>query len=716
MDCSRFERRFDVRGATTGFSLTGDGPRASDDVTEGEKSLGGDDGAFRSGPSTLTPRSRPAVFSQRGMPGAKRESDGDVSPPAVKRSRGADPPRPDPPAAAHRDELGFEHDEAPSRALAASAGRCESAWSAFETTASCLGVDLEGRPEDVREFVRIKCVRRAPAPRAPELRTRRATARARRPPVARARFVSIPPAPRVALPHPPAMNPFPRIPAHVPRPHISPSPILARSGVGADSRARLWMAWSGAKEREAKAPRTYLDEVRLAFAAAADRAEEEDEADAAAEEESESSGASDPSDPLFSRAPASARRPPRAPSDMARHASQINLDVERTFPSHPDFRLPEKGAAGGNGRRLEPLRRVLMALAHAHPDVGYTQGMNFIAGWAMLALDASAEGGDGRRGRAPAPLHAVERSETSAFWLVSALLAGAFRGYFEPGLEALREDLDALDLAFCADHCAAWTRLAEHGCAVKFFCPRWLLCATVGAAPTAVALRVWDVFLVDADRDPRGVLLRVCAEALAMRQDAVRTAAGVGEAVEAVRAAPARVENVQGFLRRVRDAPRRDTRELAEAAERAKASEKKRREEHARRGEEEARKRRREAERASRVGPRAKATDAWRVVRERFAVGASAAHDAGNVAASDAGNAALSRPALTPFGNLLSMFQSATTPARAAAGVKPRRLVWGGQVGDDDDDDDDGGGGGGGGGGGEDASGATPDRGAARGS
>ena len=65
---------------------------------------------------------------------------------------------------------------------------------------------------------------------------------------------------------------------------------------------------------------------------------------------------------------------------MRAHAAQIDLDVERTFPNHPDFRAPDKGAPGGTGAKLEPLRRVLMALAHSRPDVGYTQGLNFVAG------------------------------------------------------------------------------------------------------------------------------------------------------------------------------------------------------------------------------------------------------------------------------------------------------------------------------------------------
>ena len=99
----------------------------------------------------------------RAMPGTKRgpESPDDN---AVKRARthcgGVSPVGPvgsEP----HLDELGFELEEAAPVKLVNSGRRCESAWAAFEAKATDLGVDLEARSEDVRQFVRVKCVRPA---------------------------------------------------------------------------------------------------------------------------------------------------------------------------------------------------------------------------------------------------------------------------------------------------------------------------------------------------------------------------------------------------------------------------------------------------------------------------------------------------------------------------------------------------------------------------
>ena len=103
------------------------------------------------------------------MPGTKRASvdDKDVVDEgrAAKRSRGSESPsiRQDPPAdLLPTDELGFETETPPSTALMASSERCEAAWNEFVAArgssddASNNPADLEGRPDDVRGFVRRK--------------------------------------------------------------------------------------------------------------------------------------------------------------------------------------------------------------------------------------------------------------------------------------------------------------------------------------------------------------------------------------------------------------------------------------------------------------------------------------------------------------------------------------------------------------------------------
>lgn len=58
--------------------------------------------------------------------------------------------------------------------------------------------------------------------------------------------------------------------------------------------------------------------------------------------------------------------------------NQINLDLNRTYPSHPFY----SEHYGRIGQRV--LRRALRAYAMYNPDVGYTQSINFVMGFILI--------------------------------------------------------------------------------------------------------------------------------------------------------------------------------------------------------------------------------------------------------------------------------------------------------------------------------------------
>lgn len=89
---------------------------------------------------------------------------------------------------------------------------------------------------------------------------------------------------------------------------------------------------------------------------------------------------------------------------------EIERDVTRTFPLHPRFR----GDAGSSGRA--ELLGILRAACAAVPEVGYCQGMNFVAAALLIHL-----------GRA-----------CDAFWMLLALIRGYhFQHIFAPGVPLL---------------------------------------------------------------------------------------------------------------------------------------------------------------------------------------------------------------------------------------------------------------------------------------
>ena len=80
--------------------------------------------------------------------------------------------------------------------------------------------------------------------------------------------------------------------------------------------------------------------------------------------------------------------------------AKVELDLNRTFPEHAEFKSDEGRAA---------LRRLLLAQATRNPQVGYTQSLNFIGAFLLLNVPE-----DGVLLRSGAQL----TREEGAFWLL----------------------------------------------------------------------------------------------------------------------------------------------------------------------------------------------------------------------------------------------------------------------------------------------------------
>ncbi|KAJ9686406.1 hypothetical protein PVL29_015353 [Vitis rotundifolia] len=142
---------------------------------------------------------------------------------------------------------------------------------------------------------------------------------------------------------------------------------------------------------------------------------------------------------------------------------QIDHDLPRTFPGHPWLDTPEGHAT---------LRRVLVGYSFRDSDVGYCQGLNYVA--ALLLL--------------------VMKTEEDAFWMLAVLLENV-----------LVSDCYTNNLSGChveqrvfkdllAKKCP---RIAAHLEALEFdvslVATEWFLCLFSKSLPSETALRVWDV-------------------------------------------------------------------------------------------------------------------------------------------------------------------------------------------------------------------------------
>ncbi|KAJ1380797.1 Rab-GTPase-TBC domain [Sesbania bispinosa] len=154
-------------------------------------------------------------------------------------------------------------------------------------------------------------------------------------------------------------------------------------------------------------------------------------------------------------------------------ASELDIirDISRTFPSHVFFQQRH-----GPGQRS--LYNVLKAYSVFDRDVGYVQGMGFLAGLLLLYM-----------------------SEEDAFWLLVALLKGAvhapMEGLYLAGLPLVQQYLFQFE-RLVREHLP---KLGEHFSREminpSMYASQWFITVFSYSFPFHLALRIWDVFLYE---------------------------------------------------------------------------------------------------------------------------------------------------------------------------------------------------------------------------
>ncbi|KAM7277728.1 hypothetical protein ACFE04_004862 [Oxalis oulophora] len=154
-------------------------------------------------------------------------------------------------------------------------------------------------------------------------------------------------------------------------------------------------------------------------------------------------------------------------------ASELDIirDISRTFPSHVFFQQRH-----GPGQRS--LYNILKAYSVYDRDVGYVQGMGFLAGLLLLYM-----------------------SEEDAFWLLVALLKGAvhapMEGLYQVGLPLVQQYLSQFEqlvrerLPKIGDH------FTQEMINPSMYASQWFITVFSYSFPFPLALRIWDVFLYE---------------------------------------------------------------------------------------------------------------------------------------------------------------------------------------------------------------------------
>jgi len=147
-----------------------------------------------------------------------------------------------------------------------------------------------------------------------------------------------------------------------------------------------------------------------------------------------------------------------------RWTRSIETDIARTFPDVKAFDM----------QMQQCLLRVLHAYANLNPEVGYCQGMNFVAGLLLM----------------------TSKEEEEAFWMLVCLMdEGRLSGFYEKKFPLLRRYLRAFDklaaelMPDLRDHFN--NEMVQPG----MYLHQWFLTLFINCVPMPMALAFWDVIV-----------------------------------------------------------------------------------------------------------------------------------------------------------------------------------------------------------------------------
>lgn len=184
----------------------------------------------------------------------------------------------------------------------------------------------------------------------------------------------------------------------------------------------------------------------------------------------------------------------------------IERDLHRTFPDNIHFNLSvmETNNDTPNNDELpaiRALRRVLVAIAHYLPHVGYCQSLNFLAGLLLLFM-----------------------SEERAFWMLVIMMERIIPKVHAANLEGVHTDQGVLMMCIREYIPKLWAiigksydgkvlpddKILTRLPLVSLVTSSWFMSVFVGVLPMESVLRIWDIIWYEGSKTIFRVSLTIC--------------------------------------------------------------------------------------------------------------------------------------------------------------------------------------------------------------
>eukprot|EP00708_Paratrimastix_pyriformis_P003623 GAFH01002409.1.p1 GENE.GAFH01002409.1~~GAFH01002409.1.p1 ORF type:complete len:377 (-),score=60.28 GAFH01002409.1:50-1048(-) len=148
----------------------------------------------------------------------------------------------------------------------------------------------------------------------------------------------------------------------------------------------------------------------------------------------------------------------------------VEMDLDRTFPGHPAFASPAGQAA---------LRSVLTALVVLRPEIGYCQGMSFLAATLLLVYPGQPE---------------------DAFWTMRLLTARLPAQFYSANMFDVHVEVHVLEDLIQQRLGAIRRLMRANKVEGLHFAVQWYVCLFANAMPMETVFRIWDLVVSEGDK------------------------------------------------------------------------------------------------------------------------------------------------------------------------------------------------------------------------